>query len=324
MIHGAALHLMGHPAAGSAFRTFVGYPLFGGAFRNLWPLLLMPLLAAFIGERAARTLPRTPQAWIPAAILAALPGLVALTELWPALTANLLNSGITWRGVMLLWVTPAAGLALGGYALLRAILRQRELGRLFRAAAMPCERLASMAAALQLRARELPTADKECFVAGVFRPTVFISRGALVQLGDAELLAALHHERAHIRSRDTLLLCLLSVLRDLVPWAPASALEAYQMTRESAADREAAARAGSLNLAAALVALARSSPRPTTVLPMAKAETLRWRMQAILEGDEAAPARSFWPAAAAGLGFGLALMAWPLAQLQLLSVFCWS
>lgn len=324
MSHDLALHVMNHAAAGSAFRTLIGYPLFGGAFRNLWPLFGMPLLAAFISNRVTRTLPRTPQAWIPAALLAALPGLVALAELWPALTASVLNPTISWRTVILLWLTPAAALGLGAYALFRALLRQREINCLFRAATVPGARLVRMATDLDIRVRELATDAKECFVAGVLHPTVFISRGALAQLDDAELLAALHHERAHVRGRDTLLLYILSTLRDLAPWTSAAALEAYQMAREAAADRAAVNQAGSLNLASALVALARPGGTPSAVLPMAKTETLRWRMQAILEGDAALPARRSRTAVLAGLGLNLALVAWPVAQLYLLSVYCWS
>jgi Zn-dependent protease with chaperone function len=318
-------HLMTHPEGGSAFRTLVGYPLFGGAFRNLWPLLLMPVLAACIGERAARALPRMPQVWIPAALLTALPGLVALVELWPVLTASTLSPDLNWRVMVLLWLTPAAGLALIVYALVRAVLRQREIARLFRAAAPPGERLAGAAAALGIRARELATDDKECFVAGVLQPTVFVSRGALAQLGERELLAALHHERAHIRGHDTLLLFLLSIFGDLAIYRRPATLEAFQATREAAADHAAITQAGPLELASALVALARPAPAAAGVLSMANSETLRWRMQTILEGgNPAAPGGGYWARAAAGLGLNAALMAWPLLQLQLLAVYCWS
>lgn len=324
MSHALAAHVMSHPMAGSAFRALVGYPLFGSAFRNLWPLLLMPMLAACIAELGARNLPYTQRSWIPAALLAALPGMVVLVELWPALTASMLGTTDNWRGLVLLWFTPAAGLMLATYALLRALLRQRECMRLFRTADEPGERLARAAAALGLRARELATDHKECFVAGMLRPTVFVSRGALAQLGEQELLAALHHERAHVRGRDTLLLFLLSFMRDLAPSARVSALEVYQAAREVAADREAIAHAGPLNLASALVALARPGPAPVGALPMASPDTLRWRLQALLQTDATAPAKDgSWARAALGLAAGAALMIWPLAQLQLLSLFCW-
>jgi Zn-dependent protease with chaperone function len=299
----------------------IGDPLFDGAFRNLWPLIVVPALSALLSERTARLLPQTPRAWIPAALLTALPGLVALGALYPALTTW--GDVLTWRGVVLLRLTPAVALAFLGYALVRAALRQREVARLFSAGTAPGERLARFARELGLRALELPTQERECFVAGVLRPTVFVSRGTLDRLGDAELSAALHHERAHVTGRDTLMLFALSLLRDLVPWGGSAALEAFQTAREAIADRQAAAHAGPLNLAAALVALARPGPSQAGVLPMARKDTLRWRMQALLDtGTDAPAAGPSWAKVGGGLALNIALVAWPIAQFQLMESFC--
>jgi Zn-dependent protease with chaperone function len=152
---------------------------------------------------------------------------------------------------------------------------------------------------------------------------VFLSRGALAGLEDDELEAALCHERAHIAGRDTLWLLALALLRDLAPWGRAGALEAFQTAREALADRHAASSAGSLSLASALVALARPGPTPAGVLPMAKNDTLRWRMQALLETETeaAAPPRS-WARIASGVGLNVALVAWPAAQFELMMMFC--
>ena len=218
-------------------------------------------------------------------------------------------------------VTPAVAALLLGYALVRMALRQREVGRLFRAATPAGPRLAAAAARLGLRALELPTGERDCFVAGLFTPTVFISRGALQALGDEELEAALCHEHAHIAGRDTLMLFGLSFARDLAPYGDGSALEAFRTAREANADRAAASNAGSLSLAAALVALARPGPTPQGVLPMAKRDTLRWRMQALLDTDTVEPSRS-WVQVAGGVGLNLALIAWPVAQFQLMAMFC--
>ncbi len=298
-------------------------PLFGGPFRNLWPLVVAPILAALIADRAARALPRDASSWIPAALLAALPGLALLSQ---AAIAFTMTDGvvISWRGAVLDWLTPGIAIAWIGHGLIRAALRQREVARLFKAGRAPSARLAEAASALGLTALELPTPDRECFVAGVVKPTVFVSRGALESLNDAELAAALHHERAHVRGRDTLLLSVLSFLRDLAPWGAPSALEAYQAAREAAADREAAQRAGPLNLASALVSLARpATTAPSVALPMAKPETLRWRMQALLEeGAPEAPPRQSWMRAAGGVGAGALIVALPVAQIQLLYMVC--
>jgi Zn-dependent protease with chaperone function len=295
--------------------------LFDGAFRNLWPMFLIPLVAALISDRTARLLPRTPSAWLPAAILAAAPALTTIGALVPALTTW--DELLTWRGVILMRVTPAIAVALIGYALVRMVLRQREVGRLFLAAAPAGPRLAAMAQRLGIRALELPTRERECFVAGLLFPTAFISRGALDALDDDELEAALCHERAHIRGRDTAMLFILSLLRDLAPWGRGAALEAFKTAREAIADRSAAANAGSLSLAAALVALARPGPAPAAVLSMAKDDNLRWRMQALLDTPQPEPQRA-WGKLAGGLGLNVALVAWPVVQFELMLVFCTS
>ncbi len=305
--HGGPLHMAG---------DF----LFDSGLRNIWPLFLMPYLASLLSDRTARTLPRTPEAWSAAAVLAAVPALVTLGVMYPALTTWGLVK--TWEGVVLFYVTPAAALGMIAYAVVRAVLRQREVARLFKASVSPGSRLATVAARFGLEARELPTLDKECFVAGVLRPTVFLSRGALEGLADDELEAALCHERAHIRGHDTAWLMALAFLRDLAPWGRAVALEAFQTSREALADREAASSAGPLSLASALVALARPGPTPVGVLPMAKNDTLRWRMQALLESDGADQAPPSDGRIARGLAANVAMIAWPAAQFGLMYCFC--
>jgi len=303
------------------FWHMAGDFVFSGPVRNLWPLTVLPPLAALASDRTARRLPPGAGSWVAAALLAATPGLVALGTICPAATTWATVK--TWRGVLLFRVSPALALGLLGYALVRMALRQREVGRLFRAAAPAGPRLAAAGAALGLRILELPTAERECFVAGVLRPTVFVSRGALAQLGDAELDAALRHERAHVAGRDTLMLFALSFLRDLAPWGAGLALQAFQAAREAIADREAAAGSGPLNLASALVALARPGPTPAGVLPMAKPDTLRWRMQALLQSDAAEPpSRRSRLSLLTGLAMNAALVAWPAAQFALWWNFC--
>lgn len=318
----AAHMLVHHRVAAGAFRVYVGYPLFGSAVQTLWPLFLMPVLAAFLSQRAARLLPRTPAAWGPAALLAALPGLLALGELCLVMTPSIMGGIDNWKAWMLAWITPIIGWLLVLHVCRCAWLRHLETRRLFGASHAPGPRLRRAAGALGLVARELPTDEKECFVAGVLRPTVYVSRGALARLDEGELRAALCHERAHVRGRDTLVLAVLSSLADLAPLAPRRSIEAYQMAREAAADRTAVAAAGQLDLASALLALARPGAAPLGSLPMAKTETLRWRLQAILE--RGAEPDGSWLGAGLGLALAAAFLAWPYAQVWLHDVFCWS
>ena len=139
----------------------------------------------------------------------------------------------TWRGVVMFWLTPAVAVGFVTYAVVRTVMRQAEVGRLFALSRPPSERLARAAERLGLRAREIPSSHKDCFVAGVIRPTVFVSTGALDQLSEEELAAALCHERAHVVGQDTLALMVLAFLRDLSPWGRGVALEAFRTARDS-------------------------------------------------------------------------------------------
>jgi Zn-dependent protease with chaperone function len=301
---------------------YVATLIFKSPFRNLWPLALVPAAALLISNRAARLLPRTPLASMPAAALAAVPGLVGVVVICHAVD---IDKVVTWRGMVLHWLTPLAAAGLVSYAIVRAALRQTLVDRLFAVATPARERLANASAPLGLRALEIPSDGKECFVAGVLHPTVFVSRGALARLDDAELCAALHHERVHVRSRDTLLFVLLAFLRDLAPWGRDMALEAFHAAREAAADRTAARSAGALNLAAALLALARPgrSANDAVILSMASGDSLRWRMQALLAGETTTgPSRGAWARLAAGLALSAALLAWPFMQWHIMEWCC--
>ena len=295
--------------------------IFKSPFRNLWHLVLAPAAAILISNRTARLVPRTPLGSALGAALAALPGLVSLVVICQAMD---IAKVVTWRGVVLHWLTPLAAGGLVTFAIVRAARRQQLVDRLFATASPACGRLASMAARLGLRALEIPSEGKECFVAGALQPTVFVSSGALAQLDDAELCAALHHERFHVRSRDTLSLVLLAFLRDLAPWGRGGALEAFRAAREAVADRAAARSAGALNLAAALLTLARPGREAgAAVLSMASGDGLRWRMQALLDGElTASLSRGAWVRLTAGLGLTAALLAWPQVQWQIMELCC--
>jgi beta-lactamase regulating signal transducer with metallopeptidase domain len=296
--------------------------LFKSPFRSLWPLIAIPAAAALVCDRTAARVPRTPAGSGPAAALAAAPGLVGLAVICNAIS---LGKVVTWRGVVFHWLTPAMAAALAAYAIVRTAQRLILVARLFASARPAGPRLASAAAELGLRALEIPSQTPICLVAGVLRPTVFVSSGALAQLDAAELSAALHHERAHLRGRDTQWLVLLAFLRDLAPFGRGAGLDAFRATREAAADRAAAGSAGRLTLASALVALARPGRQAASaaVLSMAQADTFRWRMQALL-GDERTAGPSWRDRAglAAALALCAALLAWPLIQFQFTEMLC--
>ena len=293
-------------------------------FRNLWPLAAIPALAALICDYSARWVPRTPSGSIPAAALAAIPGLVGLVVIVHAINMDPVD---TWRGLVAHRITPLIAVALLGHAIFRAVQRQSSVSRLFELANPASGRLASAARRLGLRAMEIPSDSRDCFVAGALRPSVFVSSGALERLDEAEFDAALQHERAHVSSRDTLWLMLLAFLRDLAPWGRGEAFAAFRAARETAADRAAARAAGELSLAAALIALAqpgRSGPADSTVLlPMTSSDNFRGRLLTLLYGDSVPdPSCGEWLRLTAGLGFGAALLAWPVVQFRLIELLC--
>lgn len=293
--------------------------LVANPFRNLWPFLLLPAMAAYASGQTAQTLPRRAEASWAAVWLAAAPGLVALCALYPALTAH--GTIKTWRGVVYLMATPTIACLFLAWAVSRSIMRQWAVGQLFCASLPAGPRLAAAAQRVGIRARELPTSERECFVAGILRPTAFVSRGALDSLEESELEAALLHERAHIKGGDTRALFALGFLRDLAPWAGGQALEAFLAAREDRADRQAIQQAGRLDLASALLTLARPAAVTAAVLPMASDKGLDCRLKALLHDE--APTPQGWVARTAGaLGLNGVLASWPVIQFELLAFFC--
>lgn len=96
-----------------------------------------------------------------------------------------------------------------------------------------------------LRLRLLPADEAIAFTAGLLRPSIYISRGALRVLTAEERAAVLRHEHAHTRTRDPLrcLLIRLTLGNALVPRG-AWLARRYSALREVHADNAAASVAG--------------------------------------------------------------------------------
>jgi hypothetical protein len=125
--------------------------------------------------------------------------------------------------------------------------------------------------------------------AGIFRPTVWLSAAAEFVLSDRELQSALRHEVAHVRRRDNLRKLLLR----LVALPGMAQLErAWRETTEIAADDAAVSSTSeALDLAAAVIKLARLTPsQPAgelmTALVDSPAELVNARVQRLLRWSD--------------------------------------
>jgi len=128
--------------------------------------------------------------------------------------------------------------------------------------------------------------------AGIFRPSVWLSRAAEFVLTERELESALRHEVAHVHRRDNLRKLILRV----VAFPGMAALEsAWREATEMAADDAAVSTASeALDLAAAVIKLSRLAPLEapaelTTALVHSPAESVNVRVQRLIAWTEPRP-----------------------------------
>jgi len=148
-------------------------------------------------------------------------------------------------------------------------------------------------------------------VVGVFRPRLYIARQVLEGCSPAELAAIVSHEIAHVANRDNWKRLLLRSFPDWLSLTPlASRLEsAWSQAAEEAADDQASRRGASLDLAGALIKVARWARPPHPELVPASAlyrgEGVARRVGRLLQPPGPSPtsraARSI-PRLAIGLG----------------------
>ena len=263
----------------------------GGIFGSLCAIVIVPALI-WLGCRALsvpiRSMSDDPEWQAPlAAAAAALPGAIFL----------LISSVSIVRGfVSMCWQLPAGRAILGTivaltiFAIVRAVwmalVRGRQLRELIGRAVAPSERLERIAGECGLRVRELPVAAPVCALAGGKTPVVLVSRGALTVLSDAELSAALRHERAHATRVDHLLGAAVAFFADLLPLPSRDLEETYKTAREFAADRAATRKADATDLASALVAMVKGTHAIATATPLVGTakSTIATRVRSLLFG----------------------------------------
>ena len=227
-----------------------------------------------------------------AAAAAALPG-----GLFVALSIGALFSGLGSAclslpaGRFVFGTIIAAMVAALARAIWLASARAMGLRRLILSATDPSPRLRAIARAIELSARELRDDAPICALAGIVSPVVLVSTGTLAAISDAELRAALQHERAHAKRGDQLLAAGLSFLVDLLPLPAVDLVRTYMAARELAADQDAVRATDAESLAGALIAFAKGGRAiaHTACLINGRGSAMTRRLRALLESG--APTR---------------------------------
>ncbi|MDQ2909234.1 MAG: M56 family metallopeptidase [Candidatus Eremiobacteraeota bacterium] len=171
-----------------------------------------------------------------------------------------------------------------GRALVLAGRRSGEATTLVRWSSPPSDRLAAVAARCGIATRFIGDHRPFCALAGTWRPTVIVSEGALARLSDAELEAALLHERGHARRGDQLIAAALSFLVDLLPLPAMDLVAIYRHAREVAADRHALATAQPHHLAGALLLFVQGGTVPSGSAALVGDNDARGRLDLLLKG----------------------------------------
>jgi len=177
--------------------------------------------------------------------------LVAIPSFW-SLEPSATNEGIAWPALILFTAGALWILFRFGY-----IVRScREASRFF-ALASPMGR--SLGVACEIPAYELRGAGPNLFVAGVWRPRLFVSNEAAEILDAQEMQAAVRHELAHARGRDNFKqvvgrFCAFPALASLDhQWLQAAEI--------AADDRAVSDEMGAAELASALIKVGKASAR---------------------------------------------------------------
>jgi len=172
-------------------------------------------------------------------------------------------------------------------AAIRAYLRTRELHALLGTASRPSGRAAQIAAEVGVPLFQIEDEREMLIVAaGTPQPGVYVSSSALRQFDDAELRAALFHERAHIDRADHRIAPLLYFITEMLPLPVDNLIDVYRCSREFCADRWALAHVERTDLASALLRVARGVPSsPATGAAFAEREAMYGRLDALLRPE---------------------------------------
>jgi len=168
-------------------------------------------------------------------------------------------------------LTSVASLALGSFAVAVLLLAVRSAFGQLRASRRFLRGLRPLATATGPRgARVYECSAPQAFCAGLLRPRVYVSSGAVAQLSREELDAVLAHEAHHARLRDPLRVLFARVLGDALFFLPGVRQlgDRYGALAEMAADQAAVRAAGDrAPLASALLTFESADPAVVGIAP---------------------------------------------------------
>jgi Zn-dependent protease with chaperone function len=134
------------------------------------------------------------------------------------------------------WLVVAVAVAVVALRVLPVIAEVRRSSRLVAALLLPATRRGTVT---------VPSSEPLCATVGMWAPTVVVSSGFAEAVGPEALTAAVAHERAHARRRDTLWRVATSFAAVALPHAVAARLQAaLDLATERACDEDAAVELG--------------------------------------------------------------------------------
>jgi Zn-dependent protease with chaperone function len=200
------------------------------------------------------------------ALLFVVIGIVTVRDAWGSPCLNYVSGRVMYAGI--------AAVTIFGFVRATIQLGRRcaEVRRLVALTRPASPLLANLKATQDTPARELESDKAFILLAGLFNPVVVVSSEAM------------RHEIAHACRGDQIISALVSFVADIVPLPAGGLVAVYRRAREFAADAHAVRHVDAMDLASALLALARGGPVFAGAAAFAEPGTVRGRL-AVLLGD---------------------------------------